>query len=375
MITKRLFIAILIATTSFGIFGCNRTKDGTGQTIPVGTILGLTGENSAYGIRMKKGLELALEHANASKEGSGAQFRLAVEDSQWEPRLGVSAYRKMHDVQGINHFAAICGSKIALAVCEGSRSDDIVIVDAISGAPKLTNTAGPKYFRVYASDAMAGTNNVTWALEEGAKTFAIAYVEDDWGASYKDAIVQALKYKGHHAQIIPVTLSSRDFKNEVQKLSQQPADAIFVVLYANLAVPFVKELRTLGSEAKIYAGDNLSSSDFSAAGNEVTDGVRLSLPAEPDSSEYKKFAEAYRQKFGEEPDAFGLKSYDAFMLLAHAIRATDGEAASVVNFLRAMPPYHGASGDLSFDANGDLRNQSYKRQVYKSGKLEAFGKN
>lgn len=366
MKTVRLSLFIVAILTS--LVACSKKPEVT-ATIKVGTILGLTGENAAYGIKMQRGLTVAL--ADINQHGS-SRFELVVEDSQWQPKQGISAYRKMHDLQGIRHFTAICGSKIALAICEVSRDDDIVIVDAISGAPKLTADGGPKYFRVYASDAMAGANNVNWALDEGAKSFAIVYVEDEWGASYKDAIVTALKHKGLDASVVPVAVNANEFRGEVKRVMDAQPDAVFAVVYANLAVPIVQQLSSLGFSGRIYGGDNLSSTDFAVAGESVVDGVRLSIPAEAKSPLFDKFAAAYRAKYSEDPDAFAMKSYDAFQLLAHAIRQTDGTASAVVNYLREMPPYEGVTGSLSFDKNGDLRHQIYHRVVYSRGKLVPF---
>ena len=370
---RNFHACLLSVSLLLSLNGCERPSSQPERVVKIGTVLGLTGDNAAYGIRMRQGLELAVEQANATDQGTGIRFELVVEDSQWEPRLGVSAYRKMHDFQGIQHYAAICGSKIALAVCEASRQDEIVIVDAISGAPKLTAASGPKYFRVYASDAMAGQRNVAWALRDGARSFAVVYVEDDWGASYKDAIVQVLQEQGIQAPLVPITLGTRDFKTEAQKIMSQNPDALFVVLYANLALPLVRELRTLGFSGTFYGGDNLSSSDFSAGGPEIIEGVRLSLPAEPESEKYAEFDHAFQAKFGEAPDSFALKSFDALMLLTHAIRATDGTPTSVIQYLRDTPGYEGASGRLSFDQNGDLREQDYQGMIYRAGQLTPFG--
>lgn len=365
-------LALIASITLLTFSGCGR-KESEQQTVKVGTILGLTGENAAYGVKMQRGLQVALDQINASVPTGGKKFELAVEDSQWQPKLGISAYRKMYDLQGIRHFTAICGSKIALAICGVSKNDDIVIVDAISGAPKLTTDGGPKYFRVYASDAMAGTKNVEWALEEGCKTFAVAYVEDEWGVSYKDAIVSALEKRGLSAFTVPIGVGATDLRGEAKKIMDARPDALFAVVYANLAVPLVQQIKSAGYAGKVYGGDNLSSTDFAVAGADVIEGVRLSLPAEADSPKYKEFAKKYHDKFSEDPDAFALKSYDAFNLLAFAIRSTDGSASAVIRFLHEMPPYDGASGTLSFDEHGDLKQQQYNRQTYHQGKLVPFG--
>ena len=98
----------------------------------------------------------------------------------------------------------------------------------------------------------------------------------------------------------------------------------------------------------------------------------MSLPSEPDSPEFAKFSASYKAKYGEDPDSFALKSYDAFMLMVYAINATDGKPASIVQYLHTFPGYQGASGFLSFDEQGDLRRQDYSRLVYRGGHLVPY---
>src|SRR5438045_955419 len=96
--TKLFSLVATIGITLLIISGCGR-KEPAQQAIKVGTILGLTGDNAAYGVKMQRGLQVALEQINASTPADGKKFELVVEDSQWEPKNGISAYRKMHDLQ------------------------------------------------------------------------------------------------------------------------------------------------------------------------------------------------------------------------------------------------------------------------------------
>jgi branched-chain amino acid transport system substrate-binding protein len=271
-------------------------------------------------------------------------------------------------------FSAICGSKVALAICEASRDDSVVILDAISTVPKLSQYGGKKYFRICASEAHAGRNNVDWAVEEGAKSFLIVYVEDEWGTSYRDALQEVLASKGQSVSVLPVDLKSRDLRVEAQKAAEKKADAIFLVLYANLAMPFIQQAKVYGLSGKVYGGDNLSSTDFSVAGADATEGVRISLPAEPNSPAFSSFQKDYHDRFAEDPDVFAIKSYDALMLLAHAVDTAGDDPVAVAEYLRTMKPYEGISGPISFDAHGDLAQQKYQRLVYVAGKLKPWHK-
>lgn len=338
--------------------------------IRVASILGLTGENAAYGIRMRRGLELAADTINARGGVSGRRLQLTIDDSQWDPARGVSIYRRLHDVEGVSLFAAICGSTVAATVIEASRRDSVVIVDAISTAPSLTTRGGPHYFRVCASDEEAGKNNVAWAARDGARSYSIVYVTDEWGESYKDALVAAIASRGGTAVTIAVAPQTRELRAEATRAREANADAVFLVLYASLAAPFAQQARALGLRGALYGGDNLSSTDFAVAGPEATEGVRVSLPASADSAESASFNADYRSRYHEEPDVFALKSYDALRLLADAVGHAGTNPASVAAYLRSMPPYRGASGAISFDEHGGLREQRYRRMVYRAGALQ-----
>jgi len=363
-------IAALVVAAVLLAFLLRNDSDTSGD-IEVATILGLTGENAAYGIKMRNGLELAVDVIN-EKGVNGRKIKLIIEDSQWNPKNGVSIYRRLYDVRGIRLFSAICGSTVALAVAENSKDDEVVIVDAISTAPKLTSHGGPKYFRVAPSDAVAGQKNVEWALSAGAKSFLIVYVEDDWGTSYKDALVADLKAKGHEVMTLALPKGGRNYRVEIQKAGLAQADAVFLAIYASMAVPFIQQARSERLGGTFYGGDNLSSSDLMVAGADAIEGIRLSLPGDLQSDVYKRFHDAYVEKFGEEPDVFALKSYDALMLLAHAIEQVGTEPSSIANYLRGIEGYDGASGPLAFDKNGDLATQTYRRMQYVSGKLEPW---
>src|SRR5262249_38695016 len=153
--------------------------------------------------------------------------------------------------------------------------DNVVIVDALSSAPKISDSCGPNYFRVMASDSLAGKYNVDWALESGLKHPVIVYVEDDWGASYKSAVQRYLSEKGVTlADSLGVTAGTRDYRTLVERIKSDQPDAIFLLVYAKEGASFMQQLRQGGVNATVYGSDNISSSEFTAAGPDIVEGVR-----------------------------------------------------------------------------------------------------
>src|ERR1017187_8148259 len=183
-------ISALIAAAGLGAWWWR--SHSLGSTIRIGSILGLTGPNSAYGQKMLTGFQFALDEVNGQGGVSGKQIDLIADDSQFDPVKAVNAYRRLTAADGISLIVGVTGSKNALSVCSAAKGEDVVILDPLGSAPKLTTERAPGYFRIMASDAFAGRYNADWAAAEGMKHPVIVYQEDEWGASYRDSLQQSL---------------------------------------------------------------------------------------------------------------------------------------------------------------------------------------
>lgn len=374
---KKLILAIvaLIILGALAAFLLQQhPKPGGAPSVRLGTILGLTGDNASYGQKMQRGFELALTEINSPGRTNGFNAELAIEDSQFDPAKAVSAYRKLTGAQGVRIIVGITGSKNALPVCEASKGDDVVIVDALGSAPKLTTQGGSNYFRVMASDALAGRYNAQWAAESGMKKPAIVYMEDDWGASYRDSVTTYLAEKGlPQTPSYGITAGTRDFRSQVERIKQDSPDTLFLLLYAKEGATFMQQLRQGGIQPIVYGSDNISSSEFATAGNDVIEGVRVAMPAPVQGPLYDEFSRKYQAKYGEAPDANVIKSYDAMKLVCAAIAAVGSNPSDIKKYLRSPDfKFDGVSGLIKFDEHGDLVSQQYTRMVYKAGKLVQF---
>jgi branched-chain amino acid transport system substrate-binding protein len=352
------------------IFTSCQSKDT--DEIKIGSILGLTGNYAAYGVKMQRGFDLALNEINALNNEDNQKIKLIVEDSQFDPTKSVTAYKKLIGIDGIKIIVGITGSRNALPVCEVSKNDDIVIIDALGSAPKLTTDGGPNYFRIMASDALAGKYNVAWAIENGMKKPAIVFIEDEWGTSYRDAVIKYLSNSGvEEFESFGINAGMKDFRTIIERIRKFNPDTIFLLIYAREGSSFIKQLRQAGITPKIYGSDNISSTEFISAGNEVVEGIFVAMPAPVKGENYERFVETYRSVYNEEPDANVIKSYDALMLTYNAILKVGTEPAKLRSLFGSGDfSYGGISGEIKFDENGDLLDQEYTRMVYRNGKLE-----
>lgn len=372
LLKSNKILAVLLCVVAVSL-GCSRSdKSADEQPVKVGTILGVTGQNADYGKKMMSGFTLAVEEANAAGGVNGRSIELKVEDSQFDPNKAVSGYRKLYSADGIGIIVGVTGSKNALPVCEAARDDDVIIIDALGSAPKLTTHGGPNYWRVMASDALAGRYNVRWAADDGLKRPAIVYVEDDWGTSYRDAVTAELGSRGFD-EIVSLSIESgkRSFRAQADRIVAKDADAVFLLVYAKEGAPLMQQLREAGFAGHIYGSDNISAAEFVAAGPEVVEGVRVAMPAPAANARYDRFQSAFEARFGgRTPDANSSKSYDAMTLVIAAMREVGTEPAALRNLLSSPDfSFPGVTGTIQFDENGDLLSQEYRRMEYRGGEL------
>jgi branched-chain amino acid transport system substrate-binding protein len=339
--------------------------------VRIGSILGLTGPNSAYGQEMLSGFQFAVDEVNTGGGVNGTPVELAVEDSQFDPTKAVTAYRRLIATQGIRLIVGITGSKNAIAVCSAARGEDVLILDPLGSAPILTTYGGKTYFRIMASDAFAGRYNVDWAIEAGMKRPMILYQEDEWGTSYRDEVLSYLRNKGFpETPTLGVVEGTRDFKTHVQRVKAKHPDVLFMLVYAGSGAAFMRDLRLGGLNLTVYGSDNISSDEFVSAGAEAIEHVRVAMPRPVKSRLLDDFTARYRAKKGDAPDANIIKSYDAMQLMITGIRSYGAVPERLVNWLHSTQfSFDGVSGPIHFDEHGDFVGQQYARMVYRSGQL------
>ena len=134
--------------------------------------------------------------------------------------------------------------------------------------------------------------------------------------------------------------------------------------YSNLAV---------GQLGHVLARVNGSSYDTFSAENAAvikafpTDVEGLTYPYPYDIASddvvVREFIAAYQAKYDELPDLTAADSYDALKMLALAISEVGEDPYAVKEYLLSIEDYHGGSGVLRFDENGDVEKPLLIKQI------------
>jgi len=139
----------------------------------------------------------------------------------------------------------------------------------------------------------------------------------------------------------------------VAEVLKDPPDGVLVWLAPVPAGRLTRGLREAGFAGRLAGPSRCNSPAFLAASGQASEGFVLPAIVLDKAAEacLLSFQTAFRQRFGIEADLTASEAYDAVTLLAHILKRTDPESLP-----RAFPlgfSLPGASGELSFDAQGN----------------------
>src|SRR5205085_506479 len=132
-----------------------------------------------------------------------------------------------------------------------------------------------------------------------------------------------------------------------------------------------KQGRELGMKAVFSFGDGACEGEMvKLAGNAATEGMLCSQAGIPVEAASKKFLEAYKKRFNQDPIIYAPFTYDAANLLIDAMKkANSPDPKKYLPELQKIA-FTGATGPISFDEKGDRKDAEITIFAMKGGKLE-----
>ena len=143
-----------------------------------------------------------------------------------------------------------------------------------------------------------------------------------------------------------------------------------------VAGPMMRQMKNLGIKAKFMGGDGICSSELvKLAGDGMADGQVVCAEAGGVEGTQKagmdKFYADYKKRFGIDVTVYEPYVYDALnIMVAAMVKAGSSDPAVYLPVLAKTEKYKGVTGDISFDAKGDVKNGALTLYTYKAGKRD-----
>ncbi|GAB2897834.1 branched-chain amino acid ABC transporter substrate-binding protein [Paraburkholderia jirisanensis] len=344
------------------------------ETVKIGHVAPLTGEIAHLGKDNENGARLAIEEINAKGLTIGGQkitLQLDSQDDAADPRTATQVAQKLVDdkvvavVGHLNSGTSIPASKI--------YSDaGIVQISPAASNPAYTLQGYKTTYRVVATDAQQGPALANYAAKS-LKVKKVAIVDDStaYGQGLAGEFEKTAKALGMQVVSHDATNDKAvDFRAILTKIKGESPDAIMYGGMDATGGPFAKQAKQLGLRAKVLAGDGACTDKLSDLAGNATDNivcseVGMALEKMPGGA---AFEAKYKKRFGQPIQIYAPFTYDAVYVVVDAMKRANSTDPAKILAMMPSTDYKGVSGEITFDAKGDLTHGVISLYDYRNGK-------
>lgn len=296
--------------------------------VQIGIVTSQSGGFTAQGEDSLRGMQFAIEEANAGGGVAGRQVKFQVGDDESTPEGGRRVAEKFAR-SGYNLLVGPISSAITLALAQNLQRWDALYVSTLSKSDRITgDSCNPRMFQANHSDAMDLAIVQPW-LKDNAKETRFAIIANDyiWGRDSAESFTKAAEKLGKKVELsIFPPVGTKDFAPYIAQLKSSGAQAVWVALVGRDLIAFAKQAAEFGltSSTRIIGHSYIMSFVIKATDN-ATEGVWGVMNYSPDidTARNKAFVAAWRKKFNRDPAENEVAGYNGVQLILQGVQKAD----------------------------------------------------
>ncbi|MCX7251157.1 MAG: branched-chain amino acid ABC transporter substrate-binding protein [Burkholderiales bacterium] len=352
------------------------------EVVRIGHVGPISGASAHLGKDMENAARLAIEELNAKGVkigGKAVKFELVAEDDVGDPKQATAVAQKLVDSK-VNGVIGHLQSGASIPASKIYSEAGIPQISPASTNPKYTRQGYKTAFRVVADDAHLGGTLGRYAVNQ-LKGKNIAVIDDRtaYGQGVADEFEKAVKATG--VKIVGREFTSdkaTDFMAILTTIKSKKPDVVFFGGMDSVAGPMLKQMKSLGINAKFMGGDGICTTELpKIAAGAMADGQVVCAEAGGVEGEQKKaaadFGQRYQKRFNDDVKLYAPYVYDAVNVMVDAmVRAGSSQPSKYLPELAKTQGFAGVMGPISFDEKGDIKNGALTLYTYKGGKRDTI---
>lgn len=362
-----IFSVLLAACAPAATSGTGGNKG----TIKVATQSPLSGGQSAIGVDIKNGAELAMEQLKGPLEKLGFTVQMAPFDDQANPDTGVANAKNIVADPAVMCVVGHYNSGVQIPSSEVYHASNLANVSPANTNPKVTDRGYVEVSRIVGRDDVQGVVAADFAAGKGLKSAYVIHDKTAYGQGIAEFFRQEAQKKGMNVAGFEGTEEKSNFDAILAPLIAANPDVVFFGgIYDQAAVLF-KQAREKGFKGMFLSDDGFDSPEaVNIGGPTLLDGgglyyTTVAGPAKlyPGTA---KFQTDFKAKYGADPKPFAAQGYDSMAICLKAIEDAVNKAggnmpqrADVAAAVRALKDFQGITGTINFNQKGDLTTAKY----------------
>ncbi len=348
-----VLVAVAVLSAAACATGQAAPKTPGGEPIVIGAVLPLTGELAVFGASAFNGMRMAVDEANAAGGALGRPLELLPRDDKGDVEAGLAAYRASMDIDGAVAIAGSLTSKISLAGAPSCQAAGVPMVSPTSTNPLVTEI-GDYIFRAAFIDPYQGPMAAGFAVDSlGARTAACLF---NGGIDYCVGIAETFRAEFERRGGTVTAFAAHGWYPEdaadlVAKVVAGNPDLIVLADYYNEAADLAMMARALGYQGVFLGPDGWDSPQLVDIAGHAIEGSYFITHWHPESAspESLRFADAYRFRYGADPDTLAVCGYESVKVIIEGIRAAGGIDGAALRDAIAATKLVLPTGRFAFD--------------------------
>jgi ABC-type branched-subunit amino acid transport system substrate-binding protein len=372
-----------------GLLGFAGSASAQNCTTKIGAVLPTSVD---WGRPIAATAQFAVDLVNEAGGAGGCKIEMVLRDTQVDPKVGVDAAKALVDLEKVPVLLGAVSSGVTVPILTSvAVPAGVMEISCCSSSTAITALAKEGktkglWFRTFATSGVQAAVGTMLAKDKGYKSVAVLYKNDDWGQDISKLTAEALRTVGITVTgSIAINDGQASYRAEVTEALKGNPEAIYMALYPKEGISVVREWLSLGGTQNMIMANSLKSDEFrDSVGVKYLKNALGTDTASPRVASASRFVEMYKARFNSEPNGPGLSnSFDATMIALLAMEAAGPNAsgaqiaaqvrrvtdpkgtpvtADTAGFRQAKEVlksggtvmYQGATGNVSFDANGDV---------------------
>lgn len=326
-------------------------------TIKIGTVLPLTGPDSLRAINHRNGLLLAVNHINGLGGINGRKIQLELRDNSGSAEKTAEIVR---DLIYENEVIALTG---------GINPEETRVMQFFADkaqVPLLTSLC--THFEISAG----GSDFVFRSITDDQRQFdaiaefatrrfnsrkpALIFDNDFYGTESAQRFIETSSRFGQQVCLaISYKSGTLNFKKQIELILSSNPDSLVILAPPAESAMILRHAREARFARPVLGGNAMSATEFISLAGVYSEGTIVTLPfnARLGGQRAEYFLAEYFEKHSAQADADAAMGYEAMMIMALALRASDSDPLTLRNALASLHGYESVAGSGGFDANGN----------------------
>lgn len=356
------------------------------QDVKLGFLADVTGPIAGFAPGMVDAGNIAIQNIN--DQGGildGKKLVSVLADTGCDGSLGGPGGDRVVNTENVTAiFGAYCSGPTISAATTAAIPGNVVMISPAATAPAVSDLAdNDLVYRNVVPDSVQGVKLAELLVSKGVKNVGVTYVNNDYGKGLADAFSAAFEgIGGTVATSVAHEDGKSDYRPEIGQIESAGTDTLVIFGYENAGGGTILNQAVETGSFKLYVGGDGMAGDALLATRDgaALEGMILTRAAPAGGPAYDALAKLLEGTNVAPDGTYVTNSYDSVFLLALAIEKSgqtgrDGVAAALREVANApgetiLPGewkkakeliaagtdinYQGASGEVEFDAKGDV---------------------